>query len=520
MPESKSKSILSRVHPTARGAMLAAVGVTLIFARVLWRQHTPTGGLLGRPLRVGLSVWPGYAGGFVENKGLEASRTSAFFKNHDLLVQFVIAEDTKARLDGLARGGDSGGLDMIWSTVDSWPLQFSDLKKRHQPIDAHAVLQVDWSQGGDALVATAEIEQIQDLRNKVVVLARSTPSEWLLYTGLKNSPLSVAEVKQVLTSAKRTNTVGEALHEFVEGNVNAAVLWEPSVTRAIKQRPGTHSLFATDLISTRIADIIVVRGDFAESHKRAVSAFIAGWLEGTEAANRDPGQAGTILTKMPAYQGLSEEEVRRSLAWVKYATLEENIRMFGIAGEKAQFDTIFSESVQLWRDLGYMNDLPDPLAARDNLFLRQYHASRNRDVQRNSQCEPELTHKDLPVHFKPRSAELDETPWEEVENTIAGMVSAYAGLSGPLGSPQISFCISGGTETTGDPYADASLSAKRAISIVRRLKERGGAYNLVAWIENPATVPAPTVGGERSGAHTARIIVPRKKSSATEGGYQ
>src|SRR5689334_755114 len=91
----------------------------LIFAAVLIRGSRASEGLLRRPLRVGIVPWPGYAGGLVANNGLRPNKDSDFWKKHDLLVQFVLVDDDAELWRQLARGGEDGGLDVIWSTVDS-----------------------------------------------------------------------------------------------------------------------------------------------------------------------------------------------------------------------------------------------------------------------------------------------------------------------------------------------------------------------------------------------------------------
>src|SRR2546425_12631492 len=71
--------------------------------------RTPNaGGLLGRPLRVGVVSWPGYAGGIAANNGLKPNEGCIFWKKHRLLVDFLLVEDVDARAKAFARGGGDG----------------------------------------------------------------------------------------------------------------------------------------------------------------------------------------------------------------------------------------------------------------------------------------------------------------------------------------------------------------------------------------------------------------------------
>src|SRR5438552_790515 len=120
-------------------------------------------GLLGRPLRVGVVTWPGYAGGIVANDGFKPNKQCIYWKNHKLLVEFLLMEDVDARAKAFARGGEDG-VDIVWSTVDFWANELPGFVKGG--LKAKAVMQVDWSRRGDAIVADNSIHRIEDLYGK------------------------------------------------------------------------------------------------------------------------------------------------------------------------------------------------------------------------------------------------------------------------------------------------------------------------------------------------------------------
>src|SRR5436305_11394075 len=126
------------------------------------------GGRLGRPLRVGIVTWAGYAGGIVANNGFKPNTDSIYFRKHKLCVQFMLMEDVDARAKAFARGGKDG-VDIVWSTVDFWANELPGFRKNGTP--ARAIMQVDWSRGGDAIVADARIHRIEDLAGKKISLA-------------------------------------------------------------------------------------------------------------------------------------------------------------------------------------------------------------------------------------------------------------------------------------------------------------------------------------------------------------
>src|SRR5581483_7255521 len=242
-------------------------------------SHTVSGdqGLLGRPLRVGVVSWPGYAGGIVANNGFKPNKECIYWKNHNLLVEFMLMEDVDARAKAFARGGEDG-VDIVWSTVDFWANELPGFIKNG--VRSRAIMQVDWSRGGDAIVADQSIRRIEDLQGKKVSLALFTPSHWLLEYSLENSSLDESAQAQIVKSLVGKNASPDARADFVAGKVDAAVVWEPDVTEALNKRPGAHILVSSKTAANLIADLMVAREDFIKEHPDVIKAFVQGWLDG------------------------------------------------------------------------------------------------------------------------------------------------------------------------------------------------------------------------------------------------
>src|SRR5580658_3315083 len=128
-----------RLTPLAKGliavVVLAAAGTAgyMYFAKGGSTQSCK--GLLGRPLRVGVVTWPGYAGGIVANNGFAPNKECIYWNGHKLLVQIMLMEDTDVLNKAFARGGDDG-VDIVWSTVDYWANELPGFKK--SGVDAKA----------------------------------------------------------------------------------------------------------------------------------------------------------------------------------------------------------------------------------------------------------------------------------------------------------------------------------------------------------------------------------------------
>ena len=243
--EDASSSFVERFEFDRVGVVCVVVVAVIIWSWVMVRGSQASEGLLRRPLRVGIVAWPGYAGGLVANNGLRPNKDSDFWKKYGLLVEFVLIDDEAALWREFARGGEDGGLDVIWSTVDSMAHVNGSTRGAYPRLEPRVFMQVDWSRGADAIVANAGIKRIEDLTDKRIAVPNAA-SLWLLEYSMANASLTDEDRAKIRT-VFRTQTRGskEARDLFTETKVDAAVLWEPDVTEAVEQRNGAHKLVDT-----------------------------------------------------------------------------------------------------------------------------------------------------------------------------------------------------------------------------------------------------------------------------------
>lgn len=352
--------------------VVSCVALAGVMAALRARSARPaslTGGLLGRPLRVGIVSWPGYAGGIVANNGFKPNTRCTFWR-HKLLVEFVLLEDVETRAKAFSRGGGDG-VDVVWSTVDFWAYELPGFLKGGVP--ARAVMQVDWSRGGDAIVAAGSVQRVEDLKNKRISLALFTPSHWLLESALRASTLSDADQLRIAKTLIGKSASPDARADFVAGKVDAAVVWEPDVTEALRKRADARILVSTATAKNLIADLMVAREDFIAAHAAVIRAFVQGWLEGAVAANKDRALAARLLMENePVYKDLGPEATEDGLTKVRLAELEDNIQTFGLQGSgEPVFDRIFQDAGEAWVKHGYIDAAVPAAAAKDDRFVRE-----------------------------------------------------------------------------------------------------------------------------------------------------
>jgi outer membrane protein OmpA-like peptidoglycan-associated protein/ABC-type nitrate/sulfonate/bicarbonate transport system substrate-binding protein len=421
-------------------------------------------GLLGRPLRVGVVTWPGYCGGLVANGGFKPNKETIYWKNHKLLVEFLLMEDVDIRAKAFAKGG-ADGVDVVWSTVDFWANELPGFLKGG--VKARAVMQVDWSRGGDAIVADKSITRIEDLKGKRISLALFTPSHWLLEYSLENSSLDEVDQTQIVKGLVGKNASPDARVDFVTNKVDAAVVWEPDVTEALQKRPGAHILVSSKTAANLIADIMVAREDFIAQHADVVKAFVEGWLEGTVEANRNPSLAvKALMDNEPLYKDLGEKATQEQLSTVKWADLTDNTKMFGLDGKEPLFDRIYKQASEAWVKRGYITGGVTPDQAKEVRFLKEIHASAPvqavaeefkfpETVPAEKAKEQAIMTKPVNIFFPTGVSDLDDNA-KQILDQVALTAQTYSNAY---------IRLEGNTDNVGDPKANLILSQKRAESV-------------------------------------------------------
>jgi NitT/TauT family transport system substrate-binding protein len=423
-------------------------------------------GLLGRPLRVGVVTWPGYAGGIAANNGFRPNKDSIYYNRHNLCVEFLLMEDTDVRQKAFARGG-ANGVDIVWSTVDYWANELPGF--RNAGLKARAVMQVDWSRGGDAIVVDDSIKQIENLYNKRTSLAQFTPSHWLLEYSLQNSRLNERQQRETVQALVFKQASPDARADFVARRVDAAVVWEPDVAAALKQRKGSHVLVSSEQARKLIADVMVVKEDFIRDHRDVVQAFVEGWIvQGTELAHREPETVVKLLmANEPVYRDIGADVTRKNLATVKWADLADNTEMFNLDGKDREplFDSLFNQAATSWVRRGYIAAQVTPAVAKDDSFVRSLYQKRGPVARVPDEFAPPpasvaaetpIFNGELTVNFATGKADLNAAARQSIDK-VALLPKAFSGTY---------FKVEGNTDNVGNAQRNRELSQRRAQAVV------------------------------------------------------
>ena len=420
------------------------------------------GSRLNRPIKVAIVTWGGYAGGIVANGGFAPNRDSLFYKDLRIQVELLVIDDFEKSRDAFRAGGDKGGVDIMWSTVDAYALEYGGLTR----LGPKAIMQYDWSRGGDAIAADASIKSVGDLKGKKLACAEATPSHYFALFVLTRGNLTKRDVDWVFT----TSAV-EAANVFKAGKVDASVSWSPDVYIAARERQGGHILASTREATNLIADIFVARGDFLEQHPEDARRFVAGWLKGVELASQSPDKTAALLAR--SFSGIGLEDAKGMLQDVKLPNYAENRAFFDPKASLVNYNTIYKTAQGIWRKIGKIKEVHEPYQTVDIRFLeaaaeffpqaREAEPEFQFTAPPRAAAAPILT-KTVSVYFPTGSATLDE-------NAKAVLDIQVVELAATFGNAYMR--IAGNTDNVGGRESNVRLSKARAEAVAQYLVSRG-----------------------------------------------
>jgi len=456
------------------------------------------GSRLKRPIKVAIVLWGGYAGGIMANNGMLPNPDSTFSRDFGVQVELLQIDDFDKSRDAFRAGGDKGGVDIMWSTVDAYALEYGGLSK----LGPKAIMQYDWSRGGDAIAVDASIKSVADLKGKRLACAEATPSHFFALYVLTQGGLTNRDVNWVFTSS-----AVDAANVFKAGKVDAAVSWSP-VYVAAREREGGHILASTKEATNLIADIFVARGDFLEQHPEDARRFVAGWLRGVEMVRKNPDKAAVLLQK--SLTGVNTlEDAKGMLDDVKLPDYAENRGFFNPQGSIVNYFSIYQSAQNIWRKIGKISSVNAAQQTLDTRFLEaaaEYFPGASTSVAENkpefdfkapaphSSAAPILT-KTVSIYFPSGASVLDE-------NAKAVLDSQVVDLAATFGSAYLR--VSGNTDNVGSRDANVRLSRVRAEAVAQYLMTKGFDRNKFDVVGNGPDKPVASNDNDSGRARNRR----------------
>ncbi len=289
-------------------------------------------------VRIAFQEWVGYG-------PLYLAQEKGFFKEEGIELVFVDERLDSARRDALKQGM----LDCEAGTIDLL------VSKRAQDTPIVAVLEIDHSVGSDGIVATEDIKTVEDLIGKKVAFARDDVGETFLSYLFHKKDLSFKDITIV------PRNPDDAWLAFLDGEVDAAVTWEPWLSKAA-HRAGGHILISTRDEPEIIIDTHNVREDLVKNNPELVKGLMRGWFKGVTYCKEHPVEASEIIAK---HYDVTPEEYREQITGLKWFGYEEQTG----ESEADEWFTIFNVISEIKFANGRIHSKPNTAKAIDRTLL-------------------------------------------------------------------------------------------------------------------------------------------------------
>lgn len=307
-------------------------------------------------VKFALNVWAGWAPIVLANEGFKAGKIWKQPDGKEFKVELVLIDDPVQMRDNYT----AGDVHIGWGTLDMLPLFVDSFVDRSgNPVDSRYMprvyQQVDWSNGGDGIVARDTIKTVADLRGKKIALAQNSPSHYFLLNMLVGGGLQPGEVEMVFTP-----TAFEAAAAFNDKKqgIDAAVSWAPDIYKLAEVK-GNRLLVTTGTANKLIADVWFARADFAKDHPGICEALVRGIFDGMTDLKKEDNKK-KVAELMAAGYGIPPADALGMLGDAHSTNWAENYQFFVNQNNPTNFARVWNQAYYLYRSISQIRNQPVP----------------------------------------------------------------------------------------------------------------------------------------------------------------
>ncbi len=327
------------MHQSFATRILAGASLALVTALA------NTQALAEEPLSVAMTTWTGY--GLIHLADKEG-----FFEENGVSVNIRTMQDKAATASAMA----TGRLDGWATTVDTFV--FYDVEK----VGAKQVLAVDFSRGGEGIVASDSINSVEDLEGETVAADEGSSTYFFMLNVLADAGLGLEDIEH------KNMKAGDAGAAFMADRVDAAATWDPWLSRS-RERDGAHVLIDTAQRPGLIVDTVAFRTEVLEERSEDVQAFVEGYFDAYDYWQNNPDKANKVMADS---LGIELSNFTSSLEGLVFVSRGQNADYFGIGGGTAGIVETTEQGGEIYSDVGIIERAPAPDEVVDSSFLEAY----------------------------------------------------------------------------------------------------------------------------------------------------
>jgi NitT/TauT family transport system substrate-binding protein len=314
----------------------SALALVLVLAMSILsgcKAKTSTAQAGGKTYKLGISAYPAFYTWYI-------CQAEDYFKKNNInveLVYFPVYSDS-------VQAFSTGQLDMLSVAMPDVIAPYIN------GIDLESVLVLDNSNGADGLVANSSIKSIKDLKGKSVATEYGTIEHFFLLNALQKEGLTEKDINFVNLS------VADSAPAYLSGKVDAACLWEPSLSTALAKE-GTNLLISSEKTPGLIPDVLIAKGDMVKNAKDDVAKVINAYYDAMDfyVANQDKA-----IADMAKGAEISNEEMKVSMSGSKLFTIQEGIdTMDKTASDYSYLPYTTTKIAEFLKSVNMIDKMPD-----------------------------------------------------------------------------------------------------------------------------------------------------------------
>jgi NitT/TauT family transport system substrate-binding protein len=420
-----------------------------------------------------INVWAGWAPIIYANEGFKPKKKWKTPDGKEFMVELKLIDDIEAMRNAYA----AGDVHIGWATVDMLPLIAESLWKDSR-VRPRVFQQIDWSNGGDGIVARADIKQVGDLRGKTIVLAQNSPSHYFVLNSLLSAGVQPNHVNFKFTKS----AFGAARAYATTPEISAAASWAPDIYN-LSEVKGNKLLVSTLQANKLIADVWYARADFAKDHPKHMEGLVRGIFDAMEELKSDEAKA-KVAEMMAKGFSMPADEAKGMLADAHWTNYAENRQFFLNQNNPTNFSQTYGLAQFLYKKIKVIDDeIPadqmvdfsvikklgkeEKYAKQKDEYTVKFTPASASTVQAESS---EILTKTVVIRFYPNSYEINKMVVKTVDGkekkthydpNAKAVIDEIARLAGQYGAARI--VIEG--------HADSSMQGKIDEGPVRLLSE-------------------------------------------------
>jgi NitT/TauT family transport system substrate-binding protein len=339
MGQTSRMTELPKQTPWSTVGRLRGIAVVLMF--VFASAHVSA----GVPVSLGVVNWIGYG-------PIYCAAANGYFKKYGADVRLVTFSDNSL-MSGALEGGevDASALtydQVIMANARGWRLK--------------VVMPLDYSVGGDAIIAAAGVGSVQALKGRKVAFQPLSPSDFLLGYALARAGLAQRDIRPINSTPEGVVAI------MATGGADAGVTYQPSVSAILNLDGGKryHVLLSSREARGMITDVLVVKDTTITTNPKLVEAMIRGALDGLVFMRQQPAKAGAIIGKTLE---ISPAEVQAQLSNVENPALGELAEVFRNTPALPSFYASGAVIGEILRKEGQIHQLPAIADTYDSRFV-------------------------------------------------------------------------------------------------------------------------------------------------------